>query len=246
MKRFIRSLFFNIAFYGYTVVACLVLMWAFVLPRKWALFAVMLYFKGIIPIERCIMKLDYRVTGWENLPASGSYILAMKHQSAYETLKLLPIFGNIAVILKRELTWIPFWGWYTIKTGMIPVDRGARGKAMESLLEGGRRVVSENRPIVIFPQGTRTVIGATTKDNPYKFGVAKLAEALQIPVVPVALNSGVFWGRKAFLKQSGIVDFKILPPISPNQSTQAIMDQLQAVLEPESDLLVQNAEIHHT
>ncbi|HEY8963841.1 MAG TPA: 1-acyl-sn-glycerol-3-phosphate acyltransferase [Alphaproteobacteria bacterium] len=243
MIRFLRSLIFNICFYGYTAIACFVLMWAFVLPRKAALFAVMLYFKGIIPIERYIMGIDYHLMGQENLPKDGRYILAMKHQSAYETLKLLPLFGKIAVVFKRELSWIPFWGWYMLKTGMIPIDRGARNAAMTSMIEGGRRVMDAGRPIVIFPQGTRTRLNETPADKPYKFGAIKLAQALQVPIVPVALNSGVFWGRKAFKKQSGIVDFKILPPISPDQTPQAMMEQLQTVLETESDLLVKNAKV---
>lgn len=240
----LRSLIFNIAFYGYTALACFFLMWSFVLPRRWALFAVMLYFKGIIPIERHIMKLDYRVSGYENIPQTGSYVIAMKHQSAYETLKLLPIFGNIAVVFKRSLAWIPFWGWYMLKTGMIPVDRGARGKAMSSLVEGARDVIAAGRPIVIFPQGTRVDVGVSPAEKPYKYGVIKIAETLKLPILPVALNSGVFWGRNAFRKRSGIVDFKILPPISSDQSSQAIMEQLQTVLEKESDILAANAAIN--
>ena len=243
MMRALRSIAFNIVFYGYTTIACLVLMWAFVLPQRLALFAVMLYFRGIIPIERYVMKLDYRVTGWDNLPQSGQYIIAMKHQSAYETLKLLPIFGNIAVIFKRELARIPFWGWYMLKTGMIPIDRGAKGVAMSSMMDGARRVVADHRPIVIFPQGTRTVVGASVADKPYKFGVARMAVELNIPVVPVAINSGVFWGRNEFLKRSGVVDFKILPPISPEIGAPAIMAQLQDVLERESDILVAHADV---
>ncbi len=240
MGMFFKSILFNIASMIFTAFCCAVLTFAFVLPRRAAFrFVQVLYFMGNSWVERIFLGLDYRVTGRENLP-EGSYILAVKHYSTYETLKMPVIFGDIAIILKKELTWIPFWGWYTIKTGMIPVDRGGRNKAVESLIAGGRRVIAQGRPILIFPQGTRVAVTDTVADKPYKIGGAKIAEALNLPVVPVATNSGAFWPKQSFFKKSGVVDFKILPAIPAGLSAPELLKQLESVLEPESDALMKN------
>lgn len=244
MGLFLKSLLFSIAFYTYTAFCCFILTFAFILPRKAAFkFVQVLYFRGIAVVERLFLNLDYHVEGRENLPKEGSYILAVKHYSTYETLKVPVIFGDIAIILKRELTWIPFWGWYTIKTGMIPVDRGGGQKALASLVEGGKRVITQGRPILIFPQGTRVAANDTTKEKPYKYGIARIAETLNLPVIPVALNSAAFWPKHAFLIKSGTVDFKILPPIPAGLPASEILKRLEDVLEPESNTLMQNAKI---
>lgn len=244
MGAFIKSFIFNIAFYVYTAFCCFALVFAFALPRKAAfVFVQTLYFKGIVWVERIFLGLNYRVTGREHLPTDKSYILAVKHYSTYETLKMPVIFGDIAIILKKELTWIPFWGWYTLKTGMIPVDRGAKGKALASLLEGGKRVIAQKRPILIFPQGTRVDADDTTAEKPYKIGIAKIAEALNLPVVPVALNSAAFWPKKAFVKKSGVVDFKILPMIPAGLPAAELLKRLEDTIEPESRRLMANAQI---
>lgn len=244
MRDILKSLIFSIAFYIYTAFCCFVLVFAFALPRRPAYIAVLFYFRGIAWVERIFLGLDYRVTGRENLPEGGHYVIALKHYSAYETLKMPVIFGDIAIILKRELSWIPFWGWYTIKLGMIPVDRGGRNRAVNSLIEGAKRVNAQGRPILIFPQGTRVNIGDTTSDRPYKVGAAKISEALNIPIIPVALNSGVFWPKHKFVKRSGVVDFKIMPAIMPGANVSETLKKLEAVLEPESEKLVEYARTH--
>ncbi|NBX66203.1 MAG: DUF2125 domain-containing protein [Proteobacteria bacterium] len=239
MRAFLKSLIFNIAFFTYCIVASLFFAWAFLLPRKQAWAAIRYYFLGVAWVERLFLGLDYRVTGLENLPPSGTpYILAVKHYSAYETLKVPVIFRDIAIILKRELTYIPFWGWYTIKCGMIPVDRGAGGKAVASLIAGAKRAAAEGRPILIFPQGTRVSASDTTKEKPYKVGIAKIAQALDLPIVPVAINSAAFWPKHSFLKRGGIVDFKILPPLPRNLSPTDTLKMLEGVLEPASAALM--------
>lgn len=243
---FIRSLLFNIVFYAYTAFICLFLAFSFLLPRKGAYrFVKFFYFEAIAVIERLFLGLRFRVTGRENIP-EGSYILALKHYSAYETLKLPVIFGDIAIILKKELSWIPFWGWYTLKLGMIPVDRGGRQKALSSLIKGGKRVIEQGRPILIFPQGTRVQPHETTAEKPYKVGIAKIAETLNLPVVPVALNSGAFWPKHSFIKKGGTVDFKILPIIPAGLPAVDVLKRLEEVLEPESARLIENADIQPT
>lgn len=241
MRAFIKSLIFNIAFFAYSLAASLLFSWIFVLPPRKAFAVLLYYFRGVTWVERVFMNLDYAVTGLENLPPKGTpYILAVKHYSAYETLTVPVIFGDIAIILKRELTWIPFWGWYTIKTGMIPVDRGGGSKAIASLIRGGKRVTAEGRPILIFPQGTRVAPDDTTADKPYKIGIAKIAHALGVPIVPVATNSGAFWPKHSFYKKSGIVDFKVLPPIALKDSAPETLKALESALEPACAELMAN------
>ncbi len=239
MRAFIRSVVFNIAFFGYCFFASLFFAWTFVLPRKAAFNAILYYFKGSVWVERLFLGLDYAVSGRENLPPAGTpYILAVKHYSAYETLTLPAIFGDIAIILKKELTWIPFWGWYTIKTGMIPVDRGGGAKALASLIRGAKRVIAQGRPILIFPQGTRVSATDTTAEKPYKVGIAKIAHTLDLPIVPVAINSGAFWPKHGFIKKPGIVDFQIMPMIPAGTGFSDILKQLEAAIEPTSAQLM--------
>lgn len=242
MRDFFKSLVFNIVFFSYCFLASLFFVWVFVLPRKQAWAALRYYFMGVTWVERLILGLDYKVTGLENLPPAGTpYILAVKHYSAYETLKVPVIFRDVAIILKRELTYIPFWGWYTIKAGMIPVDRGAGSKAIASIIEGGKKAAAEGRPILIFPQGTRVSATDTTKEKPYKIGGAKIAQALHLPVVPVAVNSAAFWPKHSFLKKGGVCEFKILP-IIPAGPAPDLLRKLEAVLEPESAALMAQAQ----
>lgn len=243
MGAFIRSVIFNIVFYAYTAFICFFLVFSFALPRRQAFtFVRFFYFRAIGVIERLFLDLRWRVSGRENLP-EGSYVLALKHYSTYETLKLPVIFGDVAIIMKKELTWIPFWGWYTKKLGMIAVDRGGRQKALASLIANSKRVIAQGRPILIFPQGTRVHPNDTTAEKPYKVGIAKIAETLNLPVVPVALNSGAFWPKHSFLKKSGVVDFKILPVIPAGLPAAEVLKRLEAAIEPESAKLIERADI---
>lgn len=238
MIRFLRSLFFHIAYFVWNVVYPVSVFWGPLLPERVCLALVRVHLRGLYLLERLIMGLDYRVTGREYLPAEGSYIIAPKHQSVWETLKLHLIFGDPAIILKRELMRIPIWGWYLARIGLIPVDRGRGSRALKSMLAGARKVAAEGRAIVIFPQGTRIAPGQWA---PYRFGAAKLYTELGVPIVPVALNSGVFWGKNRFLKRSGTIDVEILPPIPPGLSENEILDRLADVIEPASDRLVRAA-----
>lgn len=232
---FLRSLLFNVAFIVWTALMCVGLMWMLLLPRN-QMMAVVRWFLGSIAwMERTFLGLRYEVRGLENLPATGSYIIAAKHQSAWETMKLHLIFGDPAVILKRELTWIPTWGWYAKKSRMIAVDRGARGRALASMIENSKPVVAEGRPIVIFPQGTRVAPGIYSN---YRVGVGVLYDELKLPMVPMALNAGLYWPRRAFLKKPGTIVVEILPPIPPGLSRHQAMQELETRLEEATDRLV--------
>ncbi|WP_158045966.1 lysophospholipid acyltransferase family protein [Skermanella pratensis] len=233
-----RSLLFNIAFFTWTTVCCFGLLWMLLLPRRQMVHVVEWYLRTIYFLERTILGLDYEVRGLENVPRNGSYILAAKHQSAWETMKLHLLIDDPAIILKRELLFLPIWGWYAAKARMIAVDRSARGRAIASMVEGAARIKSEGRPIVIFPQGTRTAVG---RYLPYRVGVAVLYKDLDLPIVPMALNSGVYWGRRSFRKHSGRVVVEFLPPIEPGLSREAALAELESRLETATDRLVMEA-----
>ena len=145
--------------------------------------------------------------------ASGPLIVASKHQSAWETFALLPLFDNPPFILKRELQWIPFFGWLLVKGRMVPVDRGAGSQALVEMTERARIELARGRQLIIFPEGTRRPAGAEPR---YKYGVAHLYAAAGVPCLPVALNSGVFWPRRrSLMLKPGTVVVEILDPITP-------------------------------
>lgn len=231
----LRSILFNILFYGGTGVACLVCMPTLLLPRRATEWVVMTYLRSVALLERWVMGLDYRVVGRDRVPQSGAYIVAAKHQSAWETMKFHLLFHRPAIVLKKELLRLPIWGWFAQRLQMIPVDRGAKGKAVSEMIETARLRKAEGRPLVIFPQGTRTAPGATRS---YKIGVYALYEALELPVVPVALNSGVFWGRERFWKTPGTVTVELLDPIEPGLGREAFMRRLEEAIETATDRLV--------
>ncbi|MCC7304852.1 MAG: 1-acyl-sn-glycerol-3-phosphate acyltransferase [Alphaproteobacteria bacterium] len=231
---FLRSSVFNILFFILHAAACVGYIPALLLPRKIFLAWVRFYLEAVMVLEYQILNLKWEIRGGENLPKPGPYIVAMKHQSTYETLKLHLLFEDPAVILKRELLWIPLYGLYLAKSDVIAIDRSTPEKASRSIKEGALRMKAQGRPIVIFPQGTRVNVEDTAEKRPYKYGVAKIQEITNLPIVPIALNSGVFSPRRSWLKKPGTVVFSILPPIPPGQDKQTVMTQLQAVLEQET------------
>jgi 1-acyl-sn-glycerol-3-phosphate acyltransferase len=131
--------------------------------------------------------------------------------------------------------WLPMFGWYMWKAGMIPIDRGARGQVMAAMTRRASAALREGRQIIIFPEGTRR---APRAEPAYKFGVARLYADTGFPCVPVALNSGLFWPRRKFLRYPGTIVFEILDPIAPGLSSRAFFDTLQADLEAASARLI--------
>lgn len=242
MIQFLRSLIFNILFYVYTTFTCLFLLWTLLLPEITAWRIYNMYFRGVYWLEVIILGLRIKVEGLENLPEDGRYIVAAKHQSAHETMIFPLLLNDPAIIMKKGLMQIPLWGWYAKKAGMIGVDRGGRQKAITSIVEGSKRIFAQNRPLIIFPQGTRTNVTDTTMNRPYKGGISKIYEQVNCPIVPAALNTGVFWGRNTFIKKSGVITFKFLPPIPAGLEPAEMMLKLEQSLEPESTKLAEKAQ----
>lgn len=235
----IRSIIFNIIYYGTTVALCFLYIPTVLLPHGLYIKALTAYFRYVSFLEKHIMGLNYQVIGAEHLPTKGAYIVASNHQSAYETLKIYLLLKNPAVILKKELFSIPIWGWLAKKAGHIGIDRTNRQTAVQSINDGAQRIKKEERPIFIFPQGTRVEIGST---KPYKKGVAHMAETNNLPIIPLAMNSGLFWGRNAFWKKSGTVTFKFLPAIPAGTPAEQSIKQLEKAIESETQKLIESVE----
>jgi len=146
---------------------------------------------------RVICGVKYEVRGREKIPKGRPLLVAAKHQSAWETFALLHLFDDPLFIVKRELMWIPIFGWLMIKGRMVPVDRSAGGQALNAMTDRARIELADNRQLIIFPEGTRRAAGAEPR---YKHGVVHLYASMQVPCVPVALNSGLFWPRRSILR----------------------------------------------
>jgi 1-acyl-sn-glycerol-3-phosphate acyltransferase len=186
---------------------------------------------------RVVAGIDYEIRGREKIP-DGAIIVAPKHQSAWETFALLPLFDNPTFILKRELQWIPIFGWLTIKGRMVPVDRSKGSQALIAMAERARIELADRRQLIIFPEGTRRAAGAEPR---YKYGVAHLYAAEGVPCVPVALNSGLFWPRRSLRRFPGKIVVEILDPIAPGLDKEAFMHRLQDTIETATARLLDEA-----
>lgn len=191
----------------------------------------------MLRLAAVVVGLDYEVRGRTNIPQTPA-LFAIKHQSAWDTLAVASLLDSPVVVLKRELFWIPFYGWYARRAGMIAINRSAGAGALRGMLRAARAAIAKGRPIVIFPQGTRTMpasLGGEPK--PYQPGVAALYGDLSVPVIPVALNSGLFWSRRAFCKHPGRIVVEFLPPIPPGLSKRDFLAQLGTAIESATDRL---------
>jgi 1-acyl-sn-glycerol-3-phosphate acyltransferase len=183
----------------------------------------------------CGTKVEFR--GLENIP-QGAVIVASKHQSIWDTFVLPTKFPDFSYILKHELVWIPFFGWYLMAAEQIGIDRAKGGKLLPQLIEKSRKIFEQGRQLFIFPEGTRRPAGAPPA---YKVGVAHLYAASNAPVLPVALNAGLFWPRRSFLIRPGTIVMEFLPVIPPGLPTREFFDRLQSEIETASDRLIAEA-----
>jgi 1-acyl-sn-glycerol-3-phosphate acyltransferase len=230
----LRSLLFNIAFYGTTAGFSVLSLPILLMPRSVTRSMMQFYARVVRAEMRLILGLHVRVEGMEHVPP-GACIIASKHQSAYDTVFWFGQLPDTCYVMKHELLRIPVWSWYARKSGMIVVDREGGGAALKGMVRTAVQRAAEGRQIVIYPEGTRSAPGAPPDYQP---GVAALASALRVPVVPVATNSGVFWGRKAFIKRPGTIVMRVLPPLPPGLPRAALMAALQEAVERESDALL--------
>lgn len=241
IEIFTRSTIFNVAFFAMTLTMALLSLPATFMGRSKAMAIAHLWVRTVYRLEKTILGLDYEIRGLENLPRGQPFLLAAKHESAYETMKLHILFDDPAIVLKQELLRIPVWGRFLGKIDPIAIDRSNRETAMKSLIDGTLHVKAQGRPIVIFPQGTRVSSDATLHEKPYKAGIAKMYHASGLPIVPMALNSGIFWPRSGWIKRPGRVIFEFMPPIQPGKTIPEVMSALSTELERASNALTREA-----
>lgn len=230
----LRSLAFQVAFLLWTVALGILALPVLLGTRRTAMRFGMFWSRGVLALLRVLCGLDYQLRGRDRLPA-GAVLVAMKHQSAWDAIAAPLLFDDPAVVIKRELGWVPFYGWYAVKAGSIAIDRGAGLRALRRMTARAARVKAQGRPIVIFPQGTRAAVG---QQKPYLSGVAALYQQLGVPVAPVAVNSGLFWERRSFIRRPGRIVAEILPPIPSGLARGEFMARLEAAIETATDALV--------
>lgn len=212
---FFRSLLFALGMWSSTLVFAplAVLTFPFEFPIRYAFITRWARFN--LWWLRLTCRLDYQVRGQENIPA-GNAIVFCKHQSAWETLALQKIFPPQVWLLKRELLWVPFFGWGLAMLEPIAIDRGAGRKAVEQLVRQGKERLTDGRWVVIFPEGTRVPPRETGR---YGIGGAVLAAKSGYPVIPVAHNAGEFWPRRGFIKRPGTISVVVGPAIESRGKT---------------------------
>lgn len=235
----LRSAVFNVAFFAFTAIAALVcLPLVPLLDRAGRLALIAWWAERVLRLLRITVGITVRVTGREHLPAEGPALIAAKHQSAFDTIVWLALLPRPAYVLKRTLLWIPLYGWYAHAAGMIGIDRSAGSSAIRHLMRAGDAALAEGRQIVIFPEGTRTQPG---ERRPYQPGIAALYARSGLPVIPVATDSGLCWGRRAFHKHPGTITVAVLPPIPPGLPREAMLERLETAIEAETDRLLASA-----
>jgi len=235
----VRSIVFNILFYLNTLILVIAALPTFFLPYRAIIWVATTWGRINLVLLRVVAGIDIEVRGAEKIP-KGALLVAAKHQSAWETFALLPLFDNPVFIVKRELQWIPIFGWLMIKGRMVPVDRGAGSQALVAMAERARIELADNRQLIIFPEGTRRPAGAEPR---YKHGVAHLYAAEGVPCVPIALNSGMFWPRRSILRIPGTVVVEILDPIQPGLDKEEFFERLKNDIETATARLIEEASL---
>ena len=234
---FLRSLVYNVLFYVLLVFWLIVAIPTFLMPRRAILTIAKYWASSSIWLLRviCNTKVEYR--GTEKIP-NGPLIVASKHQSMWETFALLQFFEQPLYILKRELEWIPFFGWYLIKADMIGIDRGAGGRGLKDMTRRAGEQVRRGRQLIIFPEGTRTPVDAKPH---YKSGVGQVYVDCGVTCLPVALNSGLFWPRRTFMRYPGTLVVEFLDPLPPGLTRKVFLARVSTVIEDATNRLVETA-----
>ncbi len=238
----LRALLFNAAFYLWSTAMNLLYLPALLGPPRWIVRGQAQWAAGVVALMRWIAGIRLEVRGREYIPGGSvpkGCIVASKHQSAFDTMVYHLLLDDPAVVLKKELLSIPVYGWYCRKSEMIAVDRKGGAAALKGMIAAARAAVAKGRPVLVFPEGTRTLPG---DDRRYQPGVAGLYKNLAVPVVPVALNSGLFWPRRSLHIRPGTIVIEFLEPIPPGLPRPQFMTLLHDRIESASRRLEAEAE----
>jgi 1-acyl-sn-glycerol-3-phosphate acyltransferase len=228
----IRSIVFNLFFYVNLIGMMIIFTpYYFLVSRDKAWFVPKLWAKINHWLLDKIVGCNFTIEGLEHIKHEAC-IIAPKHQSFWDAYAFVPFIPDSIYILKRELMWIPLFGWYVGKMKMIPVHRGSRSVALKSIIRGAAPGIAENRQIMIYPEGTRRAPG----DAPsYKYGIAYLYKELNLPVIPIAHVAGLYWPRRKFMRYPGTIKCRVLQPIQPGLSSDAFLKELERVTEAACD-----------
>jgi 1-acyl-sn-glycerol-3-phosphate acyltransferase len=232
-----RSALFNALYYLNLIVWMIAVLPTLAMPRRVFMAVARLWARQSLWMLKVVCGTRFELRGAHNIPPGG-FLVAAKHQSLWETFALLTVFDDPAFVLKRELRWIPFFGWYTWVARSIPVNRGGGSKALADMNRRAGEEARGGRQIIIFPEGTRRAPGAPAA---YKYGIAHMYEQMGLACVPVALNSGVFWPRRKMIRRPGTIVVEVLPAIPPGLSRDAFFARMQEDIEAASDRLLAEA-----
>jgi 1-acyl-sn-glycerol-3-phosphate acyltransferase len=217
-----RSLIFLVWFATLSLLMSL-LLWPVLVSRSATIWLSRTWARATLWGLKVFAGIGFEVRG---LPPTGPVLVASKHMSMWDTLALFLVLDSPSIVLKRELLYIPFYGWFLWRAAAIPIDRSARASALRKMSQAAKHALGEGRPLLIFPEGTRKKPGAAPD---YKPGVAGLYGMLEVPCVPVALNSGVYW--TSFLKHPGTITLEFLEVIPPGLKRGAFMALLEKRIE---------------
>lgn len=223
----VRSFVFMVYLIGLMVGMMVIFLPVLALPRRFLVPLFRTWSRLALWGFRVIIGVEVRILGLDRLPPEP-FIIASKHQSMWDTIVFSALLKDPALVMKRELMSIPFYGWYSAKMGMIPIDRSAGASALRTMLATARTRADSGRSIVIFPEGTRVKPGAAPD---YKPGTAALYRHLDLPCVPVALTSGLCWPNKGFGFRSGKIALEILEPIPPGLDRRTFSKRLEDSIE---------------
>jgi 1-acyl-sn-glycerol-3-phosphate acyltransferase len=237
MALVLRSVVFNVLFYLNTLIFLIIGLPTFVMPYQAIVEVAKTWGRVNLFLLRVVAGVKFELRGRDKIPP-GALIVASKHQSAWETFALMHLFKSPAFVMKRELLWIPVFGWLMLKGRMVGVDRSAGMRALISLAAAARAELARGRQLIIFPEGTRRPVGAEPAD---KSGIAFLYAQAGVPCLPLALNSGVFWPRRSILRRPGTVVVEILDPIPPGLDKKSFVTRLQQAIEPATAHLIAEA-----
>jgi 1-acyl-sn-glycerol-3-phosphate acyltransferase len=230
----IRSALFVALFYLWSAVVAIVCTPLLLLPSGATLAMFDFWAKGILWLLRVVCGVKVEIRGREHVP-TGAALVAPKHQCMLDVFAQFQVLPKTCFVMKQELMWIPWFGWYAKKVRTIVIKRETQAAALKKLVREAKERFAENRQVVIFPEGTRTEPGAAAE---YKPGIAALYREIDVPVHPVATNSGVHWPRHGFIRKPGTIVFEYLEPIPPGLKRAEFMRILQERIETASAKLL--------
>lgn len=228
MILFLRSALFNAGFFVMTATVAAVFLPMLLGPPRLMRRAMRQWVRFLIWWMRVSAGIALEVTGTEHLPPEGeAALIAGNHQSAFDTIVWFWLVPDVCYVMKRELFWLPLYGWWAKRSGHVGVDRDGSSQTMRKLMKDGKRAAEAGRQLVIFPEGTRAAPGEMLPLQP---GIAALATATRLPVIPASTNSGDHWGRRRFLRPPGVIRIRVLPPLPARLQKEALMGQLEKAL----------------